>query len=74
MKLLKIDIERRINTINAINEFHSQMPNKSFRSVCFLIYKKARSKRIKLGFKCKSPESFYKSILKTERKYKKKSN
>jgi hypothetical protein len=56
--------EKKIITFNAIVILQQQNPDLSFREICFNFYKKARSKRIKIGFNVKSAKSFYDCLIK----------
>ena len=55
---------KKIITFNAIVILQQQNPELSLREICFDFYKKAKSKRIKIGFNTKSPKNFYDCLIK----------
>lgn len=61
---MKSDHEKKIITCNAMQLLWEQNPNYSLYRICKIMFEKAYSKRMKLGFNCKSFDSFYRSVIK----------
>ena len=54
---------KKIITINALYNLYEDNPNLSFRQCAFLLFSKAKSKRIDVGFKLSTKKSFYDNVL-----------